>query len=125
MHHSHGTETLDIEKIPEYNLFTTFKTNYIENKIKSHIQNIYIKKKIPQELVDIPCIIELLGETSVSHKQTFLWKKVKYFLKNIVYSFFLYGSKINHLTDLPSLDCPAVAIRLEDVMKEKSQQLLL
>lgn len=43
------------------------------------------------------CIIELLGETRVSHKQTFL----------------------------PSLDCPAVAIRLEDVMKEKSQQLLL
>ncbi len=75
--------------------------------------------------MDIPCIIELLGETSVSHKQTFLWKKVKYFLKNVVYSFILYGSKKNHLTDLPSLDCPAVAIRLEDVMKEKSQQLLL
>lgn len=41
--------------------------------------------------------MELLGAISVSHKQTFL----------------------------PSLDCPAVAIRLEDVMKAKSPQLLL
>ncbi len=113
---------LDIEKYQNTTFLRHLKKYIL--KIKSHSKYIY-KKKFPQGLVDIPCIIELLGETSVSHKQTFLWKKVKYFLKNVVYSFILYGSKKNHLTDLPSLDCPAVAIRLEDVMKEKSQQLLL
>lgn len=70
----------------------------------------------------------LLDGISVSHRQTFLWKEqisVGEGQKDK-------KNKTNKNTDelvaadsnLLSLDCPAVAMRLEDVMKAKSPQVL-
>lgn len=65
----------------------------------------------------------LLGEIRVSQRQTFLrerWNKGD--ISGLMRDAELFDSAD---TDLLSLDCPAVAMRLEDVMKAKSPQVLV
>lgn len=79
----------------------------------------------------LPWTMVLLGEMSVSHKQTFLCTKIK--SRIIEVSHEEHRDIMDGLPEvflsvdanLLSLDCPAVAMRLEDVMKAKSPQVLL
>lgn len=61
----------------------------------------------------------LLGEIRVSHRHTFLRRDTINQRPKMVLTHGDRGA------DLLSLDCPAVAMRLDDVMKAKSPQVLV
>ena len=71
--------------------------------------------------------MELLGETRVSHRHTFLWGP-RHALNTLAlmpgfwFGYMLQVWRVGVVADLLSLDWPAVAMRLEDVMKAKSPQ---
>lgn len=92
-------------------------------------QKLDIKGEIimSEEMWALPWTMVLLGEIRVSHRQTFLWRSAE----TVIYyqrrhnTVGLIGVLLTTDADLLSLDCPAVAMRLEDVIKAKSPQVLV